>query len=69
MKLLENKNVLIVGVANKYSIATGIATSMQNHGANLALTYQGERFKHKVESIAKQLKTDICLLKIFLATF
>ena len=50
-----------MGVANKYSIATGIATSMQNHGANLALTYQGERFKHKVESIAKQLKTDICL--------
>ena len=28
MNLLENKNVLIVGVANKHSIAAGIAESM-----------------------------------------
>ncbi len=38
MSLLKGKNILIVGVANKHSIASGIAASMVNHGANLAFT-------------------------------
>ena len=45
MKLLEGKNVLIVGVANKHSIAAGIAESMAENGANIALTYQNERLQ------------------------
>ena len=49
MKLLENKNILIVGVANKHSIAAGIAESMAENGANIALTYQNERLKDNVE--------------------
>ena len=61
MKLLEGKNILIVGVANKHSIASGIATSMFNHGANLAFTYQNERFKSKVELLAKGWNSNICL--------
>ena len=61
MKLLEGKNILIVGVANKHSIASGIATSMFNHGANLAFTYQNERFKSKVELLAKEWNSNICL--------
>ena len=32
MNLLKNKNVLIVGVANKHSIASGIAESMAENG-------------------------------------
>ena len=44
MSLLKNKNILIVGLANKHSIAYGIASSMANNGANLAFTYQYERF-------------------------
>ena len=39
MKILEGKNVLIVGVANKHSIAAGIAESMSDNGANICLLY------------------------------
>ena len=49
MSFLKNKNVLIVGVANKHSIAAGIAQSMKDQGANLALTYQNERLGKKVK--------------------
>ena len=55
MKLLENKNILIVGVANKHSIAAGIAKSMAENGANIALTYQNERLKGNVEKIGKEI--------------
>ena len=48
MKLLEGKNVLIVGVANKHSIAAGIAESMAENGANIALTYQNENLFKRV---------------------
>ena len=51
MNLLKNKNILIVGVANKHSIAAGIAQSMSENGANIALTYQNERLKNNVEKI------------------
>ena len=61
MKLLENKKVLIVGVANKHSIASGIASSMYKQGASLAFTYQNERFKPKVENLAKEWGSNICL--------
>ena len=55
MKLLEGKRALITGVANRWSIATGIATKMHEHGAQLAFTYQGERVKDEVEKLATQL--------------
>ena len=61
MSLLKDKNILIVGVANKYSIASGIASSMAKYGANLAFTYQNERLKKKVETLAKDWNSDICL--------
>ena len=51
MKILENKKVLIVGVANKHSIAAGIAQSMFEAGAEIALTYQNERLKSNVEKL------------------
>ena len=41
--LLKNKKILISGLANKYSIASGIATAMRREGAELAFTYQNER--------------------------
>jgi enoyl-[acyl-carrier protein] reductase I len=61
MELLKGKNILIVGVANKHSIATGIAQSMHNQGANLAFTYQNERLKDKVIALAKTWDSNICL--------
>ena len=55
MKLLEGKNALITGVTNQWSIATGIARQMHEHGANLAFAYQGERVKDTVAKIAQGL--------------
>ena len=48
MGFLEGKKILIVGVANKFSIAAGIAESMHKQGAELILSYQSERLKEKV---------------------
>ena len=53
MGILKDKNILIVGVANKHSIAAGIAESMAENGANIALTYQNERLKSNVEKLGK----------------
>ena len=55
MKLLEGKRALITGVANRWSIATGIARRMYEHGAQLAFTYQGERVRDEVEKLAAEL--------------
>lgn len=49
--LMEGKRVLIMGVANKRSIAWAIAKSLHNHGAELAFTYQGERLERKVREL------------------
>ncbi len=48
MGFLEGKKILIVGVANKFSIASGIAEAMHKQGAELILSYQSERLKDKV---------------------
>ena len=53
MGILKDKNILIVGVANKHSIAAGIAQSMAENGANIALTYQNERLKSNVEKLGQ----------------
>jgi enoyl-[acyl-carrier protein] reductase I len=55
VKLLENKTVLVTGVANRWSIAAGIARQMHEHGARIAFTYQGERVKDEVTRIAAEL--------------
>jgi enoyl-[acyl-carrier protein] reductase I len=54
VKLLEGKKALVTGVANQWSIATGIARQLHAHGAELAFTYQGERVKDSVEKIAAE---------------
>ena len=54
MNLLKGKNILIVGVANKHSIAAGIAKSMSENGANVALTYQNERLKDNVAKLGAE---------------
>ena len=61
MGFLTGKRALICGVANKYSIALGVAKAMRAQGAELAFTYQSERLKENVEPIAKELGSDIVL--------
>ena len=53
--LLKGKKGLVVGVANKRSIAWGIAQALSNHGAQLAFTYQGDRLKEGVGELAATL--------------
>ena len=60
MKLLEGKTALITGVANRWSIATGIARAMHAHGARLSFIYQGERVKDEVEKLAADLGGGPC---------
>ncbi|MGC1380833.1 MAG: enoyl-ACP reductase [Candidatus Baltobacteraceae bacterium] len=55
MKLLEGKRAVVTGVANRWSIATGVARKFHEHGASLALTYQGERVKDEVVKLANEL--------------
>ncbi|MGI6536786.1 MAG: enoyl-ACP reductase FabI [Caldicoprobacterales bacterium] len=54
-ELLRNRNILIMGVANKWSIAWGIAESCAKAGARLIITYQNERGKAGVEKLASTL--------------
>jgi enoyl-[acyl-carrier protein] reductase I len=54
VKLLEGKKALVTGVANQWSIATGIARQLHAHGAELAFTYQGDRVRDSVEKIAAE---------------
>jgi len=53
--LLDGKTALVTGVANRWSIATGIARALHAHGANLAFTYQGDRVQDEVEKLAAEL--------------
>ena len=55
MGLLDGKIALVTGVANRWSIATGIARELHAHGATLMLTYQGERVRGEVEKLAAEL--------------
>jgi|TARA_X000000950_G_scaffold120753_1_gene151407 enoyl-[acyl-carrier protein] reductase I len=59
--LLKNKKILITGLANKYSIAAGIASAMYREGAELAFTYQNERLLKNLEPLAKEFGSDILI--------
>jgi enoyl-[acyl-carrier protein] reductase I len=59
--LLEGKHGLVLGVANKRSIAWGIAQAVAREGARLALTYQGERLAENVRELAAQLRDPLVL--------
>lgn len=57
-ELLRGKRGLIFGVANRRSIAWGIAQALARSGARLALAYQGERLRDKVEELSRELPGD-----------
>jgi enoyl-[acyl-carrier protein] reductase I len=59
--LLEGKKGLIVGIANRRSLAWGIAQSVSREGARLAVTYQGERLERNVRELAKDLRNPLIL--------
>jgi enoyl-[acyl-carrier protein] reductase I len=54
-ELLKGKSALILGLANRWSIAYAIAKAYRREGAALTLTYQGERQKGTVDELAEEL--------------
>ena len=53
--LMKGKRGVIMGVANNRSIAWGIAKALADAGAELALTWQGDALKKRVEPLAAEL--------------
>jgi enoyl-[acyl-carrier protein] reductase I len=52
---MKGRRGLVMGVANDHSIAWGIAKTLNDHGAELAFTYQGEAFGRRVKPLAETL--------------
>src|SRR5207245_9729824 len=61
VRLFEGKLGLVLGIANKRSIAWGIARAVSREGARLAVTYQGERLEAHVRELAAE-RTDPLIL-------
>ncbi|CAN0601394.1 unnamed protein product, partial [Ectocarpus sp. 12 AP-2014] len=54
-KLLQGKRGIVTGVANNMSISWAIAQEARKHGAEIALTYQGEILEKRVMPLAEEL--------------
>jgi enoyl-[acyl-carrier protein] reductase I len=54
-ELMAGKTAVVLGVANKWSIAYAIAESFRREGARLILTYQNERLREPVEKLGGEL--------------
>ena len=61
MSELSGKHGLIIGVANKRSIAWAVAKAVSDAGARLAVTYQGERLEENVRDLAADLADPLIL--------
>jgi len=59
--LMDGKRGLIMGVANDRSIAWGIASTLAQHGAELAFTYQGDALLKRVKPLADQVGSRLVL--------
>ncbi len=73
--LLRGKRGLIMGIANNRSLAWGIARACRDHGAEIAVTYQGDALKKRVEPLAQEIGAlvlghcDVCEPATIDATF
>jgi enoyl-[acyl-carrier protein] reductase I len=61
MGFLQDKRIVITGVASNRSIAWGTAQAMHREGAQLAFTYQTEKLRGRVEKLATELGSEIVL--------
>jgi len=59
MGFLADKKILITGVLSKHSIAYGIAKACHREGAQLAFTYQNERFIDRINKFAKEFDSTL----------
>ena len=60
-KLMAGKRGVVFGVANNRSIAWGITKAVTDQGAEVALTYQGDAIKKRVEPLAKEIGSKLVL--------
>ncbi len=58
---LANKTGVILGVANKRSIAWACARALADQGMRLAFTYAGERLEKSVRSLAEEIEGSLVL--------
>jgi enoyl-[acyl-carrier protein] reductase I len=61
MGFLTGKRVLIVGLLSNRSIAYGIAEAMKREGAELAFTYQIDKFEDRVKKLSAEFDSNIVL--------
>ncbi len=59
MGIADGKRALVIGVANDHSLAWSITQELHKQGARVALTYQGEALKKRVEPLAEQVGAHI----------
>ena len=59
MGFLAGKRFLITGVLSNRSIAYGVARACRREGAELAFSYQGERFRERVAAFAKEFDSQL----------
>jgi len=57
--MFDGKKALVLGVANKRSIAWAIAKQLADGGAQLAFTYQGERIEQNVRDLADSVSSPL----------
>lgn len=60
MGFLAGKKILVTGVLSNRSIAYGIAKACHREGAELAFTYQGERFEERIKGFAADFGSTLC---------
>jgi enoyl-[acyl-carrier protein] reductase I len=61
MGFLQDKRILVVGIASNRSIAWGVAEALHREGAELALTYQTEKLKKRVDDAAEKFGASIVM--------
>ncbi|MDX1375371.1 MAG: enoyl-ACP reductase FabI [Burkholderiales bacterium] len=61
MSLLSGKKILVTGLLSNRSIAYGIARAAHREGAELAMTYVGDRFRERVEGFAEEFGCSVVL--------
>ncbi len=59
--LMNGRKGLIMGVANDYSIAWGIASKLAEHGASLAFTFQNDAIERRVRPLAESVGSNLVL--------
>ncbi|MBX5467473.1 MAG: enoyl-ACP reductase [Firmicutes bacterium] len=68
MGLLEGTVALVTGIANKRSMAWGIAQAFDREGARLVLTYQHQRFRENLEELVPELGQTPALIELDVAS-